>query len=321
MSLDREECMLNLYLSVFISLGIGLAVLALLIALYVRWRRNYDAFLERFSARQKLLAPEQRTVRLRRNSTNVNWFQRIIGLPPTALEINAEQIRRSAQSGIFFVAGVALLHWLWDGFSFALVVGIMLVTLAAIYLKLKLSYRAWLRQIDDKVPESYDMIVRSLRVGIPIGGTLKHVGEDLEGPLSVEFSRTAQQISFGKDVVLALEEMAERCDNQSLRFLATATGIQYSSGGNLAEIIERLASIARGRQQLRRKVSSITAEAQWSGRFLSVFPLIAVAGLLLINPNYFSEISDKPFFNPMLIGVGTLLCVNILFMNHMLRIE
>ncbi len=82
-----------------------------------------------------------------------------------------------------------------------------------------------------------------------------------------------------------------------------------------------MAEIARSRQQLQRKVRSITAEAKWSGRFLSAFPLIAAAALLAINPKYFDDIADKGFFMPMLGVVAVLLLLNILFMRWLVRIE
>ena len=79
--------------------------------------------------------------------------------------------------------------------------------------------------------------------------------------------------------------------------------------------------VARGRQQMRRKIRSITAEAKWSGRFLSAFPALATIMILSINPQYFSEIYDEPFFPYMLGVVAVLLLCNFLFMRWLVKIE
>lgn len=175
--------------------------------------------------------------------------------------------------------------------------------------------------VDDEVPEALQMIVRSLRIGQPIGLSIHGAGRDLAGPLAAEFALTADRISYGQSVSSALRDLAERCDNQNLRFLAAAVSIQSATGGNLADVLERLAEIARGRQQMRRKVASIIAEARWSGRFLSAFPLLATAVVLGLNPAHFDEIQDQPFFVPMLWVVGLLLVVNLAFMRWLVRVE
>lgn len=175
--------------------------------------------------------------------------------------------------------------------------------------------------IDAALPEAMDMIVRALRVGLPVGAAIRVAGRDLSGPLAEEFSEVSTLISYGQDPVTALRDMAERCKNQGLRFFAAAIALQSASGGNLAEVLERLAGIARARQQLRRKVRSITAEAKWSGRFLSAFPLLATLLLLSINPGYFSDISGQRFFVPLLTLVGLLLGLNILFMRWLVKLE
>ena len=175
--------------------------------------------------------------------------------------------------------------------------------------------------IEEALPEAMDLIVRSLKVGLPVGAAVQTAGKELAGPLAEEFSETSARISYGQEPVSALRDMASRTGSQGLSFFAAAVAIQANTGGNLAEVLERLASIARARQQLRRKVRSITAEAKWSGRFLSFFPIGATVMLLMVNPEYFAEISDKPFFVPMLCLVAGLLFLNILFMHWLVKVE
>ncbi|WP_163849798.1 type II secretion system F family protein [Pseudooceanicola aestuarii] len=178
-----------------------------------------------------------------------------------------------------------------------------------------------LTTIAEDVPDALESIVRALRVGSPINKALAMVAEAGDGPISREFGETAHAISYGQDVVTALHDLAARCANHDLLFLATAVAIQNNSGGNLAQVIERLSRICRSRQQLDRKVSAITSEAKWSGNFLSVFPGLAGLCLLMLNPNYFDEVYGTPIFLPMITLVGALLLANLVFMRRLVRLK
>ena len=109
--------------------------------------------------------------------------------------------------------------------------------------------------------------------------------------------------------------MAERLDMQDLRFLAVAVTIQQQSGGNLAEILAGLAKVIRARFRLFRRVKAITAEAKWSGKFLSAFPLLALVVINLIDPNYYDEVLEHPYFIPACLVVGIFLVANLFVMR------
>ena len=108
--------------------------------------------------------------------------------------------------------------------------------------------------------------------------------KEVQDPLASEFGVIADESAFGRDVGEALKAMAERLDMQDLRFLAVAVTIQQQSGGNLAEILMGLAKVIRARFRLFRRVKAITAEAKWSGKFLSAFPLVALVVINMWRP-------------------------------------
>lgn len=201
------------------------------------------------------------------------------------------------------------------------IAGALIVTSIAWITVYRFRRQKRINAIADSVPEALDILVRSLRVGAPFTRALLLVGESMSGPIAEECATTAREISFGHDLVIALHDLAERCKNQDLHFLATAVAIQQSSGGNLAEILERLAVICRGRQQLKRKVNALTSEARWSGKVLSAFPIVAAGGIFLLSPGYFDDIAQSEYFIPLLVTVGVLLFANIIFMRSMLKIE
>lgn len=115
-------------------------------------------------------------------------------------------------------------------------------------------------------------MVRSLRVGHPFSSAIGIVSKEIKDPLATELGVIADEAAYGPDIGESLKQMAERLDMQDLRFLAMAGAIQQQSGGNLAEILDGLAKVIHARFQLFRRVKAITAEAQWSGKFLSAFP-------------------------------------------------
>ena len=104
----------------------------------------------------------------------------------------------------------------------------------------------------------------------------------------------SDEAAYGRDVGEALKDMAERLDMQDMRFLAVAVTIQQQSGGNLAEILAGLAKVIRARFRLFRRVKAITAEAKWSGKFLSGFPILALIGIQVLEPNYYDEAMEPP---------------------------
>ncbi|MEM7441653.1 MAG: type II secretion system F family protein, partial [Pseudomonadota bacterium] len=147
------------------------------------------------------------------------------------------------------------------------------------------------------------------------------VAKEADDPIATEFGVIADEAAYGRDVGDALKEMAERLDMQDLRFLSVAVTIQQQSGGNLAEVLAGLAKVIRARFRLFRRVKAITAEAQWSGKFLSAFPLICLVITLVNDPQYYDGVKDHPWFIPACFVVGTLLTVNLFVMRMLTNIK
>ena len=175
--------------------------------------------------------------------------------------------------------------------------------------------------LEEQLPDAIELMVRSLRVGHPFSSAISIVAGEVGDPLATEFGIIADEAAYGRDVGEALKEMAERLDMQDLRFLAVAVTIQQQSGGNLAEILAGLAKVIRARFRLFRRVKAITAEAKWSGKFLSGFPLLALIGIQLIDPNYYDKVLDHPFFIPACLAVGAFLVLNLIVMRALVNIK
>ena len=175
--------------------------------------------------------------------------------------------------------------------------------------------------VEEQLPDAVELMVRSLRVGHPFSSAIQIVAKEVPDPLGTEFGMIADESAYGREISESLKDLAERMDMQDLRFLAVAVTIQQQSGGNLAEILDGLAKVIRARFRLFRRVRAITAEAKWSGMFLSAFPGLALGMILMIKPDYFDQVQESPLFTPVAIGVGAMLVVNVIFMKIMVNIK
>ncbi|MEM6888689.1 MAG: type II secretion system F family protein [Pseudomonadota bacterium] len=195
------------------------------------------------------------------------------------------------------------------------------IGVGAVYMWISMKAKKRLGMIEEQLPDAVELMVRSLRVGHPFSSAIQIVSKEVKDPLASEFGVIADEAAYGRDMGEALKEMAERIDMQDLRFLAVAVTIQQTSGGNLAEILNGLAKVIRARFRLFRRVKAITAEAQWSGKFLSAFPLICLVVINVSDPNYYDEVRDHPFFIPACFVVGILLGLNLIVMRILTNIK
>ncbi|MGA0541662.1 type II secretion system F family protein [Neotabrizicola sp. VNH66] len=175
--------------------------------------------------------------------------------------------------------------------------------------------------LEEQLPDAVELMVRSLRVGHPFSSAVAIVAREVADPLGSEFGVIADESAYGRDISESLKAFAERMDSQDLRFLAVAVSIQQQSGGNLAEILEGLAKVIRARFKLFRRVRAITAEAKWSGMFLSAFPILALIMITVIQPDYYDEVKETPVFIPAALVVFTFLIINVIFMKIMTNIK
>lgn len=192
---------------------------------------------------------------------------------------------------------------------------------AAFYIWLRGKAKKRIALFEEQLPDALDLMVRSLRVGHPITAAIGIVSQEMPDPLGTEFGLIADEATYGMAVTDAIDRMAERVPVPDLRFLSISMSIQATSGGNLAEILEGLSKVIRARFKLFRKVRAITAEARWSGWFLSVFPVIALLLVQVVQPDYYDRVSDHPLFLPGAILTFILLVVNVFFMRWLVNIK
>jgi tight adherence protein B len=175
--------------------------------------------------------------------------------------------------------------------------------------------------LEEQLPDAVELMVRSLRVGHPFSSAIGIVAKEIPDPLGTEFGVITDEAAYGRDISESLKALAERMDLQDLRFLAVAVSIQQQSGGNLAEVLDGLAKVIRSRFKLFRRVKAITAEAKWSGMFLSGFPIAAMIMIQVLKPDYYDDVKETAYFIPTALVVATFLIINVIYMKIMVNIK
>ncbi|MEM9369638.1 MAG: type II secretion system F family protein [Pseudomonadota bacterium] len=197
----------------------------------------------------------------------------------------------------------------------------IIVAYTALYLQLRGKAKKRVSTFEEQLPDALDLMVRSLRVGHPINAAIAIVAREMADPLGTEFGLISDEATYGMQLSDALDRLAERMPVPDLRFFAISINIQATSGGNLAEVLDGLSRVIRARFKLFRKVKAITAEARWSGWFLSVFPIVALLLVQVVKPDYYDAVSDHALFVPGAIATFILLVVNIFFMRALVNIK
>src|SRR5215831_7418318 len=139
------------------------------------------------------------------------------------------------------------------------------------------------RKFMDIFPDAIDLIVRAVRVGLPIIEAIEQAARETRTPVGTELERILGEIRIGVEIEDALQHAADRIRVPDFRFFVVSLLLHRETGGNIAEILSNLSTVIRQRKALRMKARALTAEAKSSAAVVATMPFIAVLGLFLIN--------------------------------------
>ena len=145
-----------------------------------------------------------------------------------------------------------------------------------------------------QLPEALELITRSLKAGHPVPVAIAMVAREMPDPIGTEFGLVADEVTYGSDLVTALHAMYQRVGHEDLPLFVTAVSIQASSGGNLREILDGLSAVIRERGKLKRKVRSISTEGRMSAYILTAVPALLGAGIMVLMPEFYSDVWEEP---------------------------
>ncbi len=174
---------------------------------------------------------------------------------------------------------------------------------------------------EDQLPEILSMMASSLRAGWGIQQSIDLIVQELADPARSEFRRVQAESRLGLSPEEALEKMADRLDSDDFRWTVTAISIQREVGGNLAEVLDLVASTMRDRSELRRHIRALTSEGRLSAIILFVLPFFMMGLLLLVNPGYMSLMFSTATGMVLLAIGGVLLMVGGVWLRRASEVE
>lgn len=208
------------------------------------------------------------------------------------------------------------------GASWIVAIGVGTLTATAAP-HLFLSYRATARQQQfvSQLPDALDLIVRGVKSGLPVTEALQMAGQDLPNVVGALFREVTGQIQIGKGLHESLALVAERAQAQEFKFFVISLAIQQETGGNLAEILQNLATLIRRREQLKLKIRAMSSEARASAMIIGSLPFIMFGLIYLIDADYVMRLfTDQRGWA--LLGSGlTSLGLGLFIMRSMIRFE
>jgi len=210
-----------------------------------------------------------------------------------AQRLDRAGIRASAQEIVLTVAAGVAIAWIALVFVMRppLVVALLLLPCVAVagaagffgFVEIKIRRR--LEAFINQLEVALRLIASSVRVGLSIRQSLAIVTEELPDPLRYEFARVIGQTNIGASIFDALDAMAERMPCNESLMVAKVFRVQAETGGDLARILEQLADTIKGRRQVQRKITSLTAEGRLSAWVLTLIPVGLGAFILVAQPD------------------------------------
>ena len=290
----------------------GICVAAIVGAVVIAIRGDEDSIAEsRLTSltkkRSKDTLGEDDSLRLRNpleNSASFldDWMRRTFDMQ-TLLE--QAGIKLPLSSFTFLCIGLAIAGTLGCAFApipvfIAPVAGAILFFLPFLWVNLKRKRR--IAKFNAQLPDALELLSRSLRAGHSLGSGFGLISEEMQDPLAKEFGRCFEEQNLGVSLEASLESMTKRIPNLDLRFFATAVILQRTTGGDLAEILDKISRLVRARYRLAGQIQALTGEGRLSGIVLLALPPGLFTMMLVLNKDYIMKLFTDPMGQWMLGG-------------------
>ena len=218
-------------------------------------------------------------------------------------------------AAVSYIAATVLVH----NQALALVCMALFGCLPLLYLKLLKQRR--IEKFRKQLPEALDLIARALKAGHAFTGGMQLAAEEFDDPLGPEFSEALDEINFGVSVANALKNLTNRIECVELSYFIIGVILQRETGGNLAELIETLASLIREKYKLLGKIRTLAAEGKLSAIILCALPFFIAAWIRFTNPEYMNLLFTEPVGRQMVAVAFVLMILGIIAMKKIIDIK
>ena len=219
---------------------------------------------------------------------------------------------------LFFLIALVV-SGLGGSFVLSLMLGLIAASAPLIQLKMRLNKRQQLLEI--QLPEILNFISRAMQAGHTFIGSMQMAAAESREPIASEFQKTFQEISFGRTVQDAMADLSRRIDCSEMRYFAVAVFINQEIGGNLASLINGVATLIRERIKSRMILHAMTSEARTSAWILSSLPFVVASIMALIRPDFIRSLWVEPSGRSMIGYALVLMFFGIAWMQRMAKIR
>lgn len=222
------------------------------------------------------------------------------------------------QAGIACLAFFGLLIMHYSPLVAALA-GASVIFLPFVWLKGKRARR--MKRLTAQLPDVFEIMAQALRAGHSLASSLEVVHDQLPDPVGTEFGRVFHEQNLGIKIEDALLSLANRVDTLDVRFFVTAVLIQRQTGGDLAEVLEKISGVIRDRIELFGMVQGLTAEGRLSGWVLFALPFVVFAATTTLNPDYANVLLTHPSGKIMLMIAGGMMLMGLAMIRWIVNIK
>lgn len=188
-----------------------------------------------------------------------------------------------------------------------------------IFLGMRLSARQ--RKFMDQLPDTLQLLAGSLKAGYGVLQAIDTVVKEAHDPSRSEFQRVLSEARLGLPLEQSLEDMADRIGTDDFRWVAVSISIQRRVGGNLAQLLETVASTLRERAATRRQISALSAEGRLSAVILTALPFALGIYMITVNPGYLETLFTTGVGQLMLAGAAVMMVIGIVWMRNLVEID
>ncbi len=181
--------------------------------------------------------------------------------------------------------------------------------------------RKRLKQFAVQLPDALDMLGRALRAGQSLSAGFSLVANEMPAPLGKEFGRVFDEQNLGVPLNESLTNLTDRVPNLDLKFFATAVILQRQTGGDLAEILDKISALIRQRFQIWGQIQALTGEGRLSGIVLMALPVVLFLAVYKLNPDYFMVLFTDPLGKKMLAAAIFLQVLGALVIRKIVNIK
>jgi tight adherence protein B len=207
--------------------------------------------------------------------------------------LNWSPTRLISAMGLAMIPGLglgSLIPFLLNGPVTAIVLGLVCGATPYLIVRQKRSKR--LAQLEEQFPESLDFLARSMRAGHAFSISLEMLGEEMADPLGQEFRALFNEQNLGAPLDVALRNFSTRVPLLDVRFFTSSVLLQKQTGGNLSEILSRLAYVIRERFRLKGQVKAASAHGRLTATILTLLPVFTMLALLVVAPGYLQGMAE-----------------------------